>query len=293
MIASQPYRARVPVEFKAAKVIAPLDARAAPGRPAARHPLLRPRSGPGDRAQGVAGGEPVPDHAPRHPARGAHRARPATRATTISTPTPTAAPCSATTCTRCPPRSPTRIGTSTLFAAWNAAVYVAQIDDERLAEVVGERALSRRHARGAAGARPAVVPRRVLRHLAQARLKRWQPCPPTARRTLPSQPPRRLGAPTSPRVAAELVACGSLEMGADTPEDARRIAELLPAGTPVYVNHLPALPLGARAAGAGRAARGGPRAGAARGRAARRPRARRRRRSSPRPCAAPASPRCC
>ena len=40
-------------------------------------------------------------------------------------------------------------------------------------------------------------------------------------------------------VAAELVACGSLEMGADTPDDARRIAELLPAGTPVYVNHLP------------------------------------------------------
>lgn len=45
-------------------------------------------------------------------------------------------------------------------------------------------------------------------------------------------------------VAAELVACGSLEMGADTPEDARRIAELLPAGTPVYVNHLPRRDLG-------------------------------------------------
>ena len=29
------------------------------------------------------------------------------------------------------------------------------------------------------------------------------------------------------------------EMGAEAPEDARRIAELLPAGTPVYVNHLP------------------------------------------------------
>ena len=40
-------------------------------------------------------------------------------------------------------------------------------------------------------------------------------------------------------VAAELVACGSIEMGAETPEDALRIAELLPAGTPVYVNHLP------------------------------------------------------
>lgn len=39
--------------------------------------------------------------------------------------------------------------------------------------------------------------------------------------------------------AAELVACGSLEMGADAPEDAQRIAALLPAGTPVYVNHLP------------------------------------------------------
>jgi hypothetical protein len=32
------------------------------------------------------------------------------------------------------------IGTSTLFAAWNAAVYVAQIDDERLSEALGARA---------------------------------------------------------------------------------------------------------------------------------------------------------
>src|SRR5437016_301523 len=40
-------------------------------------------------------------------------------------------------------------------------------------------------------------------------------------------------------MAAELVACGSLEMGADAPEDAQLIASLLPAGTPVYVNHLP------------------------------------------------------
>ena len=47
------------------------------------------------------------------------------------------------------------------------------------------------------------------------------------------------------RAAAELVACGSLEMGADTPEDARRIARLLPAGTPVYVNHLPKRDVGA------------------------------------------------
>ena len=31
------------------------------------------------------------------------------------------------------------IGTSTLFAAWNAAIYVAQIDDARLGEALGER----------------------------------------------------------------------------------------------------------------------------------------------------------
>ena len=32
------------------------------------------------------------------------------------------------------------IGTSTLFAAWNAAIYVAQIDDQRLSEVIGNAA---------------------------------------------------------------------------------------------------------------------------------------------------------
>ena len=31
------------------------------------------------------------------------------------------------------------IGTSTLFAAWNAAIYVAQIDDARLAAVLGDK----------------------------------------------------------------------------------------------------------------------------------------------------------
>jgi methylenetetrahydrofolate reductase (NADPH) len=40
-------------------------------------------------------------------------------------------------------------------------------------------------------------------------------------------------------IAAELVSGGSLEMGAHRPQDAASIAALLPAGTPVYVNHLP------------------------------------------------------
>jgi methylenetetrahydrofolate reductase (NADPH) len=39
--------------------------------------------------------------------------------------------------------------------------------------------------------------------------------------------------------AADLVASGSLEMGAHRPQDAAAIAAVLPAGTPVYVNHLP------------------------------------------------------
>ena len=30
------------------------------------------------------------------------------------------------------------IGTSTLFAAWNAAIYVAQVEDDRLGEVVSD-----------------------------------------------------------------------------------------------------------------------------------------------------------
>ncbi len=41
------------------------------------------------------------------------------------------------------------------------------------------------------------------------------------------------------RISGDLAACGTIEMGAHRPEDAVRIAELLPTGTRVYVNHLP------------------------------------------------------
>jgi methylenetetrahydrofolate reductase (NADPH) len=48
---------------------------------------------------------------------------------------------------------------------------------------------------------------------------------------------------SAPEIAAaqavDLVAAGSIEMGAHRPQDAAAIAALLPAGTPVYVNHLP------------------------------------------------------
>lgn len=56
------------------------------------------------------------------------------------------------------------------------------------------------------------------------------------------EPSTRSQAAATPDVAAavaELVTNGSVEMGAHRPEDARAIATLVPAGTQVYVNHLP------------------------------------------------------
>lgn len=138
VIASQPYRARVPAEFKAAKVIAP---------------LVR-ALGPGGRLLGIhsCGNDPGmeivrrvwpgenPFQTSRHDILRAVRAelgrdtrhfnfnayadqRAVFRYDMHTLPTEVSE----------------SIGTSTLFAAWNAAVYVAQIDDERLAKVIGER----------------------------------------------------------------------------------------------------------------------------------------------------------
>ncbi|MGE5128625.1 MAG: hypothetical protein ACM3IK_03285 [Sphingomonadaceae bacterium] len=138
VIASQPYRARVPAQFKANKVIGPL-ARAL---------------GPGGRLLGIHsyGNDPGleivrqvwPNEHPfqtgRHDLLRALRSelgrdarhynfnaysdgRAVFRYDMHTLPTEIAE----------------SIGTSTLFAAWNAAVYVAQIDDERLAGALGER----------------------------------------------------------------------------------------------------------------------------------------------------------
>jgi SAM-dependent methyltransferase len=138
VIASQPYRARVPVEFKAAKVIAPLSRALRPGGrllgihscgrdpgleivrkiwpnedpfKATRHDILR--------AVRAEFGKDV-----RHYNFNAYADQRAVFRYDMHT---------------LPSEIADSIGTSTLFAAWNAAVYVAQIDDERLAEVVGTR----------------------------------------------------------------------------------------------------------------------------------------------------------
>ena len=139
VIASQPYRARAATDFKARKVVTPLVR------------ALRP----GGRLLGIhsSGGDPGlelvrkiwPDENPfttsRHDLLRAVRAelgrdarhfnfnayaddRAVFRYDMHTLPTEIA----------------DSIGTSTLFAAWNAAVYVAQIEDERLAQVLGSRA---------------------------------------------------------------------------------------------------------------------------------------------------------
>jgi SAM-dependent methyltransferase len=138
VIASQPYRARAPVQFKASKVIAPL-ARAL---------------GPGGRLVGIhsCGGDPGleiiqrvwpgenPFSMDRHEllkaakhvlgsdarelnfnAYSDQRARFRYRMHTL------------------PSEISSSIGTSTLLAAWNAAIYVAQIEDERLEAVMSDR----------------------------------------------------------------------------------------------------------------------------------------------------------
>src|SRR5262245_55258405 len=56
---------------------------------------------------------------------------------------------------------------------------------------------------------------------------------------LAAENPPRAPEPGIAEAVAELVACGSLEMGAAQPWDARAIAAQLPVGTKVYVNHLP------------------------------------------------------
>ena len=138
VIASQPYRARVPVEFKASKVIAPLTRALRPGgRLLGIHSCGRD---PGLEIIHKVWPDEDPFRTSRHDILRAVRTelgrdarhynfnayadqRAVFRYDMHTLPTEIAA----------------SIGTSTLFAAWNAAVYVAQIDDERLGEVLGAR----------------------------------------------------------------------------------------------------------------------------------------------------------
>lgn len=137
VIASQPYRASAPVEFKASKVIAP----------------LAKALGPGGRLIGFHshGNDPGleivrkvwPDENPfitdRHALLKATKQAlgPEARGLNFNTYSDKRSIYSYDMHTL-PSEISSSIGTSTLMAAWNAAVYVAQIEDERLAAVMGD-----------------------------------------------------------------------------------------------------------------------------------------------------------
>jgi len=138
VIASQPYRARVPVEFKAAKVIAPLAAALRPGgRLLGIHSCGRD---PGLEIVRKVWPQEDPFQTTRHDILRAVRARlgRAARHYNFNASADGRAVFRYAMHTL-PTEIADSIGTSTLLAAWNAAIYVAQIDDERLGDVVGTR----------------------------------------------------------------------------------------------------------------------------------------------------------
>jgi hypothetical protein len=139
IIASQPYRARAPLEFKASKVIAPLARNLAPGgrligiHSHGQDPGIEiiqkiwPDEQPftGDRHQLLRATKQELGSAGRDLNFNEYSdARSLFKYTMHTLPGEVAA---------------SAIGTSTLFAAWNAAVYVAQIEDQRLSEVMADR----------------------------------------------------------------------------------------------------------------------------------------------------------
>jgi SAM-dependent methyltransferase len=136
IIASQPYRARAPIEFKARRIIAPLARSLAPGgRLIGIHShgddpgleiirLIWPGEDPftTDRHALLRAAKSELGNAARRLNFGAYSdARSLFRYDMHTLPSEIS----------------DTIGTSTLFAAWNAAVYVAQIEDQRLSEVIG------------------------------------------------------------------------------------------------------------------------------------------------------------
>ena len=135
IIASQPYRARAPLDFKASRVIAPLSKALGPGgRLIAIHShgndpgmeIIR-KVWPGDN----------PFIHDRHQVLKAvkHELGPAGRDLNFNVYADNRSLFRYDMHTL-PSEISEAIGTSTLFAAWNAAIYVAQVEDDRLGEVV-------------------------------------------------------------------------------------------------------------------------------------------------------------
>jgi len=135
VIASQPYRALAPIEFKAKRVVAPLARSLAPGgRLIAIHSYGHD---PGlEIIQKVWPGED-PFTSDRHALLRATKAELGNAGRELNF----GAYADARSLFRydmhtLPSEISETIGTSTLFAAWNAAVYVAQVEDQRLSEAI-------------------------------------------------------------------------------------------------------------------------------------------------------------
>jgi hypothetical protein len=138
VIASQPYRARASLEFKAKRVIAPLAKALGPGgRLIAIHSHgndpgmeIIQRVWPGDN----------PFIHDRHQIMKTvkHELGPAGRDLNFNAYADNRSLFRYDMHTLPSEISDQSIGTSTLFAAWNAAIYVAQVEDDRLAEVVAD-----------------------------------------------------------------------------------------------------------------------------------------------------------
>ena len=138
VIASQPYRARAPIEFKAARVIAPLAKSLGPGGR-----LLAIHSHGDDAGLEILQGI-WPDERPFHHDR--HQMLKATKEALggAARDLNFNAYSDARSLFRydmhaLPSELYASIGTSTLFAAWNAAIYVGQVEDARLEKAIGDR----------------------------------------------------------------------------------------------------------------------------------------------------------
>src|SRR5262249_45354102 len=139
VIASQPYRARASLEFKAKRVIAPLAKALGPGGR-----LIAIHSHGNDPGMGIIqkvwpGDNPFIHH--RHQIRKTvkHELGQAGRDLNFNAYADNRSLFRYDMHTLPSEISETSsIGTSTLFAAWNAAIYVSQVEDDRLGDVVAD-----------------------------------------------------------------------------------------------------------------------------------------------------------
>ena len=137
ILASQPYRARMPVEFKVDRVLAPLARALAPGgRMLAIHSHGRD---PGLEIVRRVWPDEDPFQSNRHDLLKALKATLGRGTLNYNAYSDKRALFRYDMHTL-PSEIGSNIGTSTLFAAWNAAIYVAQIEDERLDAAIASRA---------------------------------------------------------------------------------------------------------------------------------------------------------